>query len=232
MKNLDLPITEQYIILELIGKKFAQNKKVKIGNSKIYSVAAILVDLYLKDKIYFKENQKIVIKNSKLTGIEYNDIVLEVIKSKGLKELKKCTEYFYFHSKLLKDIYNCIIESIINKGILKVQKEYSFFSGSKKTYIDYKNIGDLLIKKLRIELLQDSYISTDTMYLSILLDNNKMLMTYFSQYDYNIIKNKMKTIYKKDESNKFKIVKKSINNIESISILNFIVDIISSFIYI
>ncbi|NFA60707.1 hypothetical protein K8O96_09105 [Clostridium sporogenes] len=230
IKGLDLSITEQFIILQLTGNKFIKNKKVKIGDSKIYVLASILVDLSLNDKISFDGNQEITIKDAGLTGIEYNDIVLNLIKSKGVISLKKCTQYFYLHSKLLKNIYNSIIESVIKKGALEVKKIDSFFSTSKKAYVDSKKVGDLLIQKLRIDLLENGNMDMDTMYLAILLDSNKTLMSYFSEYEYSIINDKMKTIYQKDESNKFKIMKKSINNIEAISILNLVIDIISSFI--
>lgn len=226
IKDLDLSVVEQFIILELTGSKFIKNKKVKIGDTKIYLIASIFIDLSLNNKLSFGENQEVIIKDSQLTGIEYNDVVLELIKSKEVMNLKKWIEYFYSHPKLLKNIYNSIIESFIKKGALEVEKTDSFLSTSKKTYIDSKDIGDFLIQKLRAELLEYGNIDTDTMYLATLLDTNKMLMSYFSEYEYQTIKDKMETIYQNEESNKFKVIKKSITTTEVISIVTIVIDMI------
>lgn len=227
IKNIELSTTEQFIILDLIGKNLIKNKKVKVGNSKIYSIASIFIDLCFKDKIAFTENQQVIITNSELTGIEYNDIVLKTITSKKTMSIKEWIEYFYSHHKLRDSIYNAITQSIIKKDALKVISSPSLLNSSKKSYIDSKNIGDFIVQKIRSELLEDGNIDDNTLSLVILLDENKMLMSYFSEYEYKDIKDKIEKIYEDKATNKFKIIKKAITNIESFSALTLITDIIA-----
>lgn len=227
IKNIELSTTEQFIILDLIGKNLIKNNKVKVGNSKIYSIASIFIDLYFKDKIAFNEDQQVIINNSKLTGIEYNDIVLKTITSKKTMSIKEWMEYFYSHSKLRDSIYNAIVQSIIKKDALEVISSPSLLNSSKKNYIDSKNIGDFLVQKIRAELLEDGNIDDNTLSLIILLDENKMLMSYFSEYEYKDIKAKIEKIYEDKATDKFKIIKKAITNIEAFSALTLITDIIA-----
>lgn len=227
IKNLELSTTEEFIILDLIGKNLIKNKKVKIGNSKIYSIASIFIDLFLKEKISFDENQQVIIKNSELTGVEYNDIILQTITSKKTMSIKEWIEYFYSHSKLRDTIYNTIIQSIIKKDALQVVNSPYLLNSSKKKYIDSKNIGDFLVQKIRAELLEDGNIDDNTLCLIILLDENKMLMSYFSEYEYKDIKEKIEKIYERKSTDKFKIIKKAITNVETFSALTLITDIIA-----
>lgn len=227
VKNLELSTTEQFIILDLMGKNLIKNKKVKVGNSKIYSIASIFIDLCFKDKIAFNENQQVIITNSELTGIEYNDIVLKTITSKKTMSIKEWIEYFYSHPKLRDSIYNAITQSIIKKDALEVISSPSLLNSSKKSYIDSKNIGDFIVQKLRAELLEDGNIDDNTLSLVILLDENKMLMSYFSEYEYKDIKDKIEKMYEDKATNKFKIIKKAITNIEAFSALTLITDIIA-----
>lgn len=227
VKNLELSTTEQFIILDLMGKNLIKNKKVKVGNSKIYSIASIFIDLCFKDKIAFNENQQVIITNSELTGIEYNDIVLKTIASKKTMSIKEWIEYFYSHPKLRDSIYNAITQSIIKKDVLEVISSPSLLNSSKKSYIDSKNIGDFIVQKLRAELLEDGNIDDNTLSLVILLDENKMLMSYFSEYEYKDIKDRIEKMYEDKATNKFKIIKKAITNIEAFSALTLITDIIA-----
>lgn len=227
VKNLELSTTEQFIILDLMGKNLIKNKKVKVGNSKIYSIASIFIDLCFKDKIAFNENQQVIITNSELTGIEYNDIVLKTITSKKTMSIKEWIEYFYSHPKLRDSIYNAITQSIIKKDALEVISSPSLLNSSKKSYIDSKNIGDFIVQKLRAELLEDGNIDDNTLSLVILLDENKMLMSYFSEYEYKDIKDRIEKMYEDKATNKFKIIKKAITNIEAFSALTLITDIIA-----
>ena len=52
-------------------------------------------------------------------------------------------------------------------------------------------------------------------------------MSYFSEYEYKDIKDKIEKIYESKSTDKFKIIKKAITNVETFSALTLITDIIA-----
>ncbi|MBK1813738.1 GPP34 family phosphoprotein [Clostridium sp. YIM B02505] len=227
VKHLELSIAEEFAVLSLLGKDLAKSKKVKIGNSKIYSIAAIFIELFLEDKVILNENKQVVIKDSNPTGIEYKDTMLQILSSKKVIDFKSWMQYFYSHSKIRNSIYDSIIKSIEEKKDIQSLSDTSAMGKAKKQYVDIYNTGDLIIQRIRAELLEEGAIDEKTMYLSLILDSNKLLMSYFSEYEYKAIKNKMNQLYENKATEKFKIIKKSISDIEVFSFVTLVVDILT-----
>ncbi|WP_066869760.1 GPP34 family phosphoprotein [Clostridium mediterraneense] len=226
--DLKLSIAEEFVILNLLGKEMFKSKKLKIGNTKIYSITAIFIYLLLEDKISLNEKQQLIINDLNPTGVKYIDIILKTINSsKKAKKIDEWIEYFYVHLKLCNDIYNTIVEDILNKNILELKNKDGFLTSSKKDFKDIYNIGDCIIQKIRAELLEDGEIDDNTIYLTLILDANKMLTSYFSEYEYKILKENLEKLYESKEAKNFKLIKKTISSIEMYSTLNLFSDIIS-----
>lgn len=228
LTDSSLTITEEFVILTLTGKEMFKHKKLKVGNTKIYSMASIFIELFLEDKIAFNEKEQVIVTDSNLTGVQYIDEVLKTIhESKKLKRLDGWMEYLYVHSKFCSKIYNSVGKEIIDKRILEGEKGEALEDFSKVTFKDSKNIGEHIIQKLRAELLEEGAIDENTMYLALLLDSNKMLGAYFSEYEYKSIKERMEEVFESNETRIFKLIKKEITKIENYSALNLVSDIIS-----
>ena len=181
--------------------------------------------MFLDNKIAFNEKDQIIVTDARLTGIQYVDEVLKTIhESKNLKKLDEWIEHFYIHSKFCSKVYNSIVKEIIDNGILEKENGEKLVDFSKGTF---KDIGEHIIQKLRAELLEERSIDENTMYLSLLLDSNKMLMAYFSEYEYKIIKERIEEVAKSNETRIFKLIKKEITKIENYSALNLVSDIIA-----
>ncbi|MDZ5253635.1 GPP34 family phosphoprotein [Clostridium sp. LIBA-8841] len=186
------------------------------------------MELFLDNKIAFNEKDQIIVTDARLTGIQYVDEVLKTIhESKNLKKLDGWIEHFYIHSKFCSKVYNSIVKEIIDNGILEKENGEKLVDFSKGTFKDSKDIGEHIIQKLRAELLEERSIDENTMYLSLLLDSNKMLMAYFSEYEYKIIKERIEEVAKSNETRIFKLIKKEITKIENYSALNLVSDIIA-----
>nr|WP_279380772.1 GPP34 family phosphoprotein [Mobilitalea sibirica] len=186
-------------------------------------MVSIIIELVLMDHIKIDENSQLIMKNPKLTGIQYYDDVLDKIKSKKTRSIRSWMEYFYTHTKLRNNIFNAVVDSIIKKQAIEV-----IGSSSKKDYSDYMNIGDMMIQKIRAELLEEGNIDENTMYLVLLMDSNKMLTSYFSDYEYKSLVEKMEMVYESKATDTFKIIKKAMKDIEALSAITVIGDLISS----
>lgn len=228
LTDKNLSIIEEFVILMLTGKEMFKYKKLKLGNTKIYSIASIFIELFLEDKIAFNEAEQVIVTDSTLTGVQYIDEVLKTIhESKKLKKLEGWMEHFYIHSKFCSKIYNSIVKEIIDNEILEKKNGEELVDLSKGTFKDSKDIGEHIIQKLRAELLEEGVIDENTMYLALLLDSNKMLRAYFSEYEYKIIKERIEEVAKSNKTRIFTLIKKEITKIETYSALNLVSDIIA-----
>ncbi|EQB89793.1 hypothetical protein J2Z44_004001 [Clostridium punense] len=215
--DFNLSITEEFVTLTLLGKSMFKSKKLRLGNDKAYTITSAFIELFLDEKIALNEKQQVVVTNSDLTGKQYIDLILATLASKKPMKLIRWIEHLYVNSKLGSNICNSIAESIISKKVLELETK-DVLLGNRKEYKDINNIGDCIIQKIRAELLEDGQIGESTLYLALLADGNKMLMRYFSEYEYKAIKEKMEQLYETKESEKYKVIKKAIDEIEINSI--------------
>lgn len=228
LTDKNLSIIEEFVILMLTGKEMFKYKKLKLGNTNIYSIASIFIELFLEDKIAFNEDEQVIVTDSTLTGVQYIDEVLKTIhESKKLKKLNGWIEQFYIHSKFCSKVYNSIVKEIIDNEILEKENGEELVDLSKGTFKDSKDIGEHIIQKLRAELLEEGAIDENTIYLALLLDSNKMLRAYFSEYEYKIIKERIEEVAKSNKTRIFTLIKKEITKIETYSALNLVSDIIA-----
>lgn len=228
LTDKNLSIIEEFVTLMLTGKEMFKYKKLKLGNTKIYSIASIFIELFLDNKIAFNEKEQIIVTDARLTGIQYIDEVLKTIhESKKLKKLDEWMEHFYIHSKFCSKVYNSIVKEIIDNEILEKENGEELVDLSKGTFKDSEDIGEHIIQKLRAELLEEGAIDENTMYLVLLLDSNKMLRAYFSEYEYKIIKERIEEVAKSNKTRIFTLIKKEITKIETYSALNLVSDIIA-----
>ncbi|MGG5461279.1 GPP34 family phosphoprotein [Clostridium sp. B9] len=212
IKNIELSLSEQFVILDILSKKISKNKKVKLLNGKIYSIASIFIELFSDCKISFDEKQNVIFLETELTGVEFKDIILQTIISKKPMTLKEWIEYFYAHNKLSTHIYNSIIENLINKRVLELTSTNAFLASSKKIYVDSKKICNSIIEKIKSEILEDCNMDETTLHLTFLLSSNKILDLYFSEYEYNSINNRISKIYENNCYEELNIIKKSISD--------------------
>lgn len=228
LTDKNLSIIGEFVILMLTGKEMFKYKKLKLGNTNIYSIASIFIELFLEDKIAFNEDDQVIVTDSTLTGVQCIDEVLKTIhESKKLKKLNGWIEQFYIHFKFCSKVYNSIVKDIIDNEILEKENGEELVDLSKGTFKDSKDIGEHIIQKLRAELLEEGAIDENTIYLALLLDSNKMLRAYFSEYEYKIIKERIEEVAKSNKTRIFKLIKKEITKIETYSALNLVSDIIA-----
>lgn len=205
INGAELTITETFAVLILNDKKY--NGRIKPGKRRIYLIMSIYIHLFLTDKISLNDKQRVIITDNKLTGVKYIDIVLQTICSGKARKIKEWIEYFNAHAKLCKNIYNIIADTIAEKNI--------------------KNISDVIVQKIKADLLEGGNIDENNTCLIALLDGCKMLNTYFTEYECKSIREHLENIHLGTAHDKVKIINKSIKEIELFSIASLIADLIA-----
>lgn len=100
--------------------------------------------------------------------------------------------YFSFTGKKLTQLLSCIGHSLANEGC--VTPEMGGMTGKKELFVPVPSAVDNVVQYIRAELLEDGALSDDIVSLTALLARSNMLKRYFSSYERNALKSRMKEI--------------------------------------
>lgn len=206
-----LTITEEFILCALNYKK-----KVSSLYSTEYNVCIIsglLLELLAKNVIQFDEKKKIIVTNQSNVLTDYEKVLVEYISSKKPLNAKKLIEVISFSmsSKLIKSVVEGVLQSLIAKECVTVKSQHKLF-GEKLTYTTNDHAVNIVIEKMRAELLEDGEISDEVIVLTSLLLESKLLPNYFSKHETKQLKDRIAEVKNSDER---KFIKEVLDHVES-----------------
>lgn len=212
LKNLSIP--QEFVLLAL-DHETNKIKSLFRHNIALYTVMACLIELAINGNVKFEDDDTVTIENSSPTGEKYLDRLLEIMTSEKPKKTKKWVNYFYNHTIKQREIYKMVVDSLVEQGVLEVEKTEILFVIPTKKYLAVKNIRNSIVEKIRAELLEEGALEEHTIALVLFLNIKKMLNDYFSKYEQNTLELRLKSLRKEEIYNKIRNIEKAIQSIET-----------------
>ena len=117
--------------------------------------------------------------------------------SKKPMKVTTIAENYLSSTKLFVQFFNAIGESLANAEYAEKAVNQSFF-GKKVTFIPTPDCADMIVEKIRAELLGKGTVSDDIIVLCSLLDKCGVIKNYFSKVESNKLKIRLEEIRKSD----------------------------------
>lgn len=206
----DLSVSQSYLICALndSGKLSALNT-----DSPICLLAGGLIDLIFSDSVAISNDKKLSISGELREENQHLNSLYSFIKeSKRLSIDKLASEYaFTFSDKRIKMLINDIGLSLAGLGYATTEKGGLF--GKTLCFIPDTVIVDNIVQNIRAELLEHGTVSDYMIALVSLLDKSNQIKRYFSKYEKDQLKVRLKEI-KDNASNK--LVKEMVDYIDTL----------------
>lgn len=186
----DLSISQEYYLCAVNEKgsisSFAAEKPVCL-------VASALLDMKLADCIEI-ENKRVQVIGDLPEELSFLDSLYDFIHvGKPVKVEKILEEYTYsMTDKRLKRLMADLGRSMEEDGITK--EVVSGLFGGKSSYVPNQKAVELVIDKVRAEMLEEGTVTEETAALVVLLDISKSMKYYFSKYEQKKIKEKLERL--------------------------------------
>ena len=186
----DLSISQEYYLCAVNEKgaisSFAAEKLVCL-------VASALLDMKLADCIEI-ENKRVQVIGNLPEELSFLDSLYDFIHvGKPVKVEKILEEYTYsMTDKRLKRLMADLGRSMEEDGITK--EVVSGLFGGKSSYVPNQKAVELVIDKVRVEMLEEGTVTEETAALVVLLDISKSMKYYFSKYEQKKIKEKLERL--------------------------------------
>ncbi|MBA4601935.1 GPP34 family phosphoprotein [Thermoactinomyces sp. AMNI-1] len=149
------------------------------------------------------------------------DRVLAVVRNKENKpkSLKKWIVYFYYRQRLRRQVHQAILQSLVQKGAMKVEESKDQLIPWKK-YLDIDQAREFVVQKIGAELLEPGTVEKSTATLCLLLEKTNLLKSYYEEKQ---LKEKLKEIKEQEQESIIwvKEVCKAINEIEAAIMASF-----------
>ena len=204
----DLSIAQEYMIC-------AVNTKGKISGFSteklVCFIAAALLELQLENCVKI-DKKRVTVIDSLPEEKQYLKPLYDFLDQSKPVRLEKIVETYNYSmtDKKLNELFNSIGTSLNHIGLAKVVK--TGISGRRNAYIPTAEAVHYAIDMIRAELLENVEITEDIASLVILLEKSKTLKVYFSKYEQNEIKKKIREITNSDTG---KMIKAMIDYVEN-----------------
>lgn len=185
----ELTVPQEFVLLAL-DRETSKLKSMFRQHIELYTSMACLVELSLKNKVKFEDNDTVGIVDKASTGDKSLDRILEMVSSTKPKKVKKWASYFYNHFLKTREVYKLVLETLVEQKILKVENSEFLFVIPKKEYVGIKDTRSYVVEKIRAELLEEGNVELSTIVLVLFLGQKKMLKDYFSDYEHKALKQK------------------------------------------
>lgn len=203
----DLSICQEYLLCTL-------NEKGKLPlSSEAHTcfIAGCLLDLMLSHNLSIDEKKKLcIIGELKSGNMHIAPLYNFISNSKPMKIDKLAIEYG-FSDKKINLVIDKVGTSLAEKGCVTPKSVRKIHK--RTLYLPKEDSVDRVIQKIRAELLEDGELSDNTIALATLLDKSRQLKDYFSKYEKQQLRDRLKEL-KNTPSNK--IVKEMVDTIDAI----------------
>lgn len=194
----DLSVSQSYLICAL-------NESGKLPALSVESPVCILagglIDLIFAKSVAIGEDKKLCITGELGEKNEYlNSLYTFIKESKPINVETLASEYaFTFSDKRLKLLIKDVGTSLVSLGYATTENVGRL--GKTPCFIPDTNIVDNVIQNIRAELLENGTVSDNIIALVSLMDKSNQIKKYFSKYEKNELKVRLKEI-KDNPSNK------------------------------
>ena len=198
----DLSLTQEYLLCVLGNKGKVSSFSIEKG---MCLAAAGLLEL-LMDRVVRLDNEKLSVEKALPEEKKYLRSIFYFIDQKQPVNFKKVVEYYTitFTDKNINELIDDVGSSLAVCGCAKEEKGGLF--GGKTHYIPDKEAMDGVIQNIRAELLEDGEISEDIVALAALLDKSGQIKKYFSAYEKDDLKKRLKEIKDNPQNEMIKAV--------------------------
>jgi len=207
-------LPEQLLLLSLT--KLGGIKQTITGYKSFieaYLNAAVIIDLIIQKKISI-ENQYLITKDNSLSNVDYYDYIIKKTSSfsKLIKLNRLISKSISWSSKT---VFNMLIESLSNKKAINKTKSRFLLIFNKTLFIPDLKFVDSIIQQIRAEILEEGKVEPLVVALVLLLDQSKLLKSYFSDYERDDLNKKINDLKKDNskESNEIILIIESIKQV-------------------
>ncbi len=210
MKNLS--ITQQYLLCIL--KKNGKLSTLEMEKTTCLAASGVLE--LLLDNVFSFDGKKLSVQAELPEDKIYLRSVYDVVKRKQPVKFENVVECFSFNftDKYISSLIDGVGESLAELGC--VQKEKGGFMNGRTVYIPNAADVDNIVQNIRAELLEDGELSEDIVALTALLNKSKDLQRYFSAYEKQALKKRLKEIKENPQS---EMIQKVADYIDSMFLL-------------
>lgn len=205
----DLSVTQQYLLCAL--KKNGKLPILGIEKTVCLSASGVL-ELLMEDVLAF-DGKKLTIRTSLPAEKAYLHPVYEMVEKKQPVKFEKVVEYFSvtLTDKHLRELIDRVGESLAEAGC--VRREKGGLLGERNLYIPEESAVDAIVQNIRAEILEDGALSEDIVALTALLNKSGDLQKYFSAYEKNDLKRRLREIKENPQNEMIQRVSEYINTL-------------------
>lgn len=161
-------------------------------------VAGGILKLLNLNVISINDKKKIVVNNDTKLEKEYLRPLYQVIcnsKKKNVKDI--ASRYIFGTSKLLKEYIKSLSSPMVQENLVSLETGGMF--KTKTLYLPNEEGVLRVVEKIRAEFLEEGSVSNETIILGALLYKSGAIKRYFSQYESDILKNRLNEIKSSEE---------------------------------
>lgn len=210
MKNLS--VAEQYALCVLNEK---ESKSILCSNEyAVCIIASSLWQLISYKAIKQDENKRLIV-NGKFNNTKtYLKYIYDDIALKNSRKVNELVEDYIFNTSVsnLKNIINSLVEGLIERGYVRLEKHDGLFK-EKTMYIGNEKVINDIVKKIREDVLEEQNINVDTMILVSMLFWTHSYKEYFSKHEIKQLKEKLERI---KDAKEYLFIKELLDDIQSI----------------
>lgn len=206
MKNLTP--TQEFTLCALDEKGNLSNlKQVEIS---VCLLASMFYEMLEAKNIAFNEKKKLIALSQPDTSKLYLTFLYQKIQKKPISVSNLSETYIFSITKNFEEeILSPLLDELAAIDTLEIQKQDGFL-GTKSLYIPDTKTVNTIIEKVRAEFLEDGSISDETLVLGVLLQHSGLLKRYFSKYENDKLKERIKDL---NQSEIYSLVKKLLDEI-------------------
>lgn len=182
-------------------------------------VAGGILELLNLNVISINDKKKIVVNNGTTLEKEYLRPLYQVICNSKKKDVKDIvSRYIFGTGKLLNEYIKSLSIPMVKENLISLETGGVF--KTKTLYIPNEESVLRVVEKIRAEFLEGGPVSNETIILGALLYKSSAIKRYFSQYESDILKNRLNEVKKSKEGS---FIKEMVDYIETlISVIGFI----------
>ena len=207
-----LSLSQQYLLCAL--KKNGALPSFGMEKSVCLTAACVL-ELLLENVLAF-DGKRLTVRGPLPEESAYLRPVWQVVEQKQPVKFETVVEYFSLSltDARLKELLTGLGDSLLAAG--RVRREKGGLLGGRELYPPQAEAVDAVVQGIRAELLEEGPLSQDTVALTALLYKSGDLKKYFSSYEKDALKRRLKEIREQPQS---EMVRKAIEYVDSLLVL-------------
>ncbi|SHI17676.1 Golgi phosphoprotein 3 (GPP34) [Sporobacter termitidis DSM 10068] len=191
----DLSFTQEYLLCALSPKGAVPAFKSTEVNACL--VAGGLLELLYLRVIAIDEKKKITVeKDLGQDGLHLEPLYRTIKTGKVMSVTDVASKYIFGSGKLLGEFVQALARPLTEGGYVSVEAGGLFHN--KTLYVPKNDEVLKIIEKVRAELLESGAINDETVVLGAMLQKTGLIMNYFSKYEADRLKARLKEIEKSE----------------------------------